>query len=426
MENHINKIKQSIRQYKNLIQNFSYLSILQIFNILIPFLTYPYLIRILGKETYGLVVYAQVIVSYLLILVSFGFDTYAVKEVSINRDNKGKLSEIFSSIFILKSMIFFLSLIILGTLLFFIPEAKGHHLLFWLSMWVCLNDVLFPTWFFQGMEKMKYITILTLISKSIFLAFIFILIKGPEDYLMVPLLYGVGAIISGTIASYIIFRKENLTLFIPKIETIYKYFHESIDFFISYVFAKIFVSSNKFIIGTFLGLTELAYYDLADKIIALFRMPMDIVRVSIYPIVAKTKNILIVKKTTILMSIYAVLAVIILNIFAPLIVRLLGGTDMLPCLNILRIYSIIIITSNLSNYYITVGLWSFGYIKVFRNMMIISSVLYLAIYLIFWLFNSINLYTITLTPIIIDVYLVFHIFIFWNKIKPTLGLVKSN
>lgn len=426
MENHINKIKQSIRQYKNLIQNFSYLSILQIFNILIPFLTYPYLIRILGKETYGLVVYAQVIVSYLLILVSFGFDTYAVKEVSINRDNKGKLSEIFSSVFILKSMIFFLSLIILGALLFCIPEAKGHHLLFWLSMWVCLNDVLFPTWFFQGMEKMKYITILTLISKSIFLAFIFILVKGPEDYLMVPLLYGVGAIISGIVASYIIFRKENLTLFIPKIETIYKYFHESIDFFISYVFAKIFVSSNKFIIGTFLGLTELAYYDLADKIIALFRMPMDIVRVSIYPIVAKIKNVLIVKKTTIIMSVYAVLAVIILNIFAPLIVRLLGGTDMLPCLNILRIYSIIIITSNLSNYYITVGLWSFGYIKVFRNMMIISSVLYLAIYLIFWLFNSINLYTITLTPIIIDVYLVFHIFIFWNKIKPTLGLVKSN
>jgi len=426
LENHINKIKQSIRQYKNLIQNFSYLSILQIFNILIPFLTYPYLIRILGKETYGLVVYAQVIVSYLLILVSFGFDTYAVKEVSINRDKKGKLSEIFSSVFILKSMIFFLSLIILGTLLFFIPEAKGHHLLFWLSMWVCLNDVLFPTWFFQGMEKMKYITILTLISKSVFLAFIFILIKGPEDYLMVPLLYGVGAIISGIIASYIIFRKENLTLFIPKIEVIYKYFHESIDFFISYFLVKIFVSSNKFVIGTFLGLTELAYYDLADKIIALFRMPMDIVRVSIYPIVAKTKNILIVKKTTILMSIYAVLAVIILNIFAPLIVRLLGGTDMLPCLNILRIYSIIIMTSNLSNYYITVGLWSFGYVKVFRNMMIISSVLYLAIYLIFWLFNSINLYTITLTPIIIDVYLVFHIFIFWNKIKPTLGLVKSN
>lgn len=403
------------------------MSLLQIFNILIPLITYPFLIRILGKEVYGLVIYAQVIVAYLLILVSFGFEAYAVKEVSINRDNKEKLSEIFSSIFILKSLIFLVSVLILAFILQFIPEAKNNHLLFWLSMWICLYDVFFPTWFFQGMEKMKYITILTLISRSIFLALIFFLIKGPEDYLIVPLINGIGAMVSGVLALYIIFKKEHISFILPKPKIIYKYLHDSVDFFVSIVFIKLFVSSNKFIIGTFLGLTELAYYDLADKIISIFRnVPNDIVRVTIYPLVAKTRNFRIVKNTTIIMSIYAVLAVIFLNIFAPFIVKILGGTEMLPSINIIRLYSIIIITNNLSNYYITVGLWSAGYIKVFRNLMMISSILYLVIYLIFWFFGSINIYTITITPIIIDVYLVFHIFIFWNKIKPQSGEIKSN
>lgn len=414
-------------QNKNLLSNFSYLSLLQFFNILIPFISYPYLIRVLGKETYGLVIYAQVVVSYLLIFVSFGFEAYATKEVSINRDNKKKLSEIFSSVLAIKTVFFVIALFFLWIIMLLITEDNGNKLLFWLSMWICLNDVLFPTWFFQGMEKMKYITIITLISKSIFLALIFVMVKGPEDFLMVPILYGIGAIISGLIAFYIVLKKEGVIFFIPKINTLIGYIKGSTDFFISTVFIKLFVSSNKFIIGTFLGLTELAYYDLADKIITLFRnVPTDVVKLTIYPLVAKTKNIKLVRTTTVIMSIYAIFAVVFINLAAPILIRLLGGENMMPCLNILRLYTIIIITNNLSNYYITIGLWSLGYVKVFRNMMMLSSVFYLLLYLIFWMFDSINLYTVTLTPIIVDVYLVFHIWYFWTKVKPKLEFSKQN
>jgi PST family polysaccharide transporter len=418
LDNKFQEIFKKTQQHKTLIQNFSYLSLLQVFNVLIPFITYPYLIRVLGKETYGLVIYAQVIVTYLQILVDFGFDTSATKDVSVNRDNKQKLSEIFSSIFILKGSFFLISLIILGIVLQFIPESTNHQTLFWLSMWYCLYNVLFPIWFFQGIEKMKYITILNLISRSIFLVLIFILIKGPDDYLLYPLINGIGAVFAGSLAIYIVLKKEGITFIIPSIKTLYNYLHSSLDFFISTVSVKIFVSSNKFIIGTFLGLSELAFYDLADKVVSLFRtVPLDIVRNTIYPRVAKTKNALIIKKTTIIMGIYALIAVAFLNIFATPIVKLLGGVEMLPSVNIIRLYSIIIITNQLSNYYITVGLWSFGYVKVFRNMMIISSALYLLIYFIFWILGCIDIYTVTLTPVIIDVYLLLHIFFFWKNLK---------
>ena len=418
MKNSLYHIKQHLLQHKTLIQNFSYLSALQIFNILIPLVTYPYLIRVLGKETYGLVVYAQVIVTYLQILVDWGFDTSATKEVSVHRDDKVKLSEIYSSVFILKGLLFLLTLGLLGLLMRFIPEAEEHASLFWLSMWFCLYNVLFPVWFFQGLEKMKYITILTLVGRGLFLALIFILIKSPGDYLMVPLINGLGAVVTGTIAVYVVLFREKVKFRMPSWKTLYRYFHDSADFFISNVSIKVFVSSNKFIIGTFLGLTELAYYDLADKIVSLFRtVPQDIVRNTIYPLVARTRNLEIVRKTTVVMGIYALLAVAFVNALAPQIVWLLGGESMMPCVDIVRLYSVIILTNHLSNYYVTVGLWSFGYIRVFRNLMMVSSALYLLVYGLFWLMGSINLYTITLTPVLIDIYLVVYIFVFWNRVK---------
>lgn len=418
MESKFSSLAGNIQKNKILIQNFSYLSVLQIFNILIPLITYPYLIRVLGKETYGLVIYAQVVATYLQIIVDFGFDTYAIKEVSLNRDNCKKLSEIFSSLFILKGLLFLFSLFILGIVLHFIPESGSHNALFWLSMWLCLYNVIFPVWLFQGLEKMKYITLLNLTSRTIFLILIFILIKSPEDYLLVPTINGIGAIVAGGIAIYISFNNEKIHFIIPSFKVLRSYLKNSLDFFISTVSVKIFVSSNKFLIGTFLGLAELAYYDLADKVVSIFRnIPLDVVKNTIYPRVVKSRNAEILKKTTIIMSIYAILAVAFLNVFTSKIVLLFGGEDMLPSINVIRLYSIIILTNHITNYYLTVGLWSFGYVKVFRNMMIISSIMYLIIYSVFWLSGAINIYTITLTPIIIDVYLLIHVFIFWRSIR---------
>ena len=82
-----NSLITKIRSNKVLVQNFSYLSALQIFNLLIPLITYPYLIRVVGKETYGLVVFAQAIIGYLVILTDFGFNISATREVSVSLES---------------------------------------------------------------------------------------------------------------------------------------------------------------------------------------------------------------------------------------------------------------------------------------------------------------------------------------------------
>ena len=88
----VKNISDYIYRYKTLIENFGYLTLLQICNLLIPLVTYPYLINTLGKNLYGVIIYSQAIVSYLAIFVNWGFNISATKYISINREDSKKIN----------------------------------------------------------------------------------------------------------------------------------------------------------------------------------------------------------------------------------------------------------------------------------------------------------------------------------------------
>ncbi len=418
MNNFITSLLKKVKKNKLFFQNLTYLSLLEGINVLVPLITLPYLLRVLGKETYGLIIFAQAIIMYLAIFQNFGLNTLAIKEISIYRDSKEELSSIVSTIFILKGFLFLSSLIILWGLVHFFSIFQEQELLLFLTMWVCLIDFIFPKWYFQGIEKMKYITYVNAISKLVILVLIFTLIKSQNDYLMLPTIYGIGALISGVFSMILIFKYHKVKFIFSSIIKLKKLVNESLTFFISDISVSVFANSNKVIIGQFLGLTELAYYDLADKIVAVFRkIPLDIVRNAIYPRVAKTKDIKILHNISIIMGSYSIVIIILIVIFAPLIVTLLGGKDMLESANVLRVFSISIFTTQISNYYITVGLWSLGYEKTFRNLMIYSTLVFLLLCLLFWSMKLINLYTLTAIPALVDIYLIIHTYFIYKEKK---------
>ena len=99
------KYRELLKRHSVLFENFTYISILQIFVMLAPLITYPYLVRVLGSDLYGWVITAQIVASYCSILVDFGFKRVSARHISVFRDNKEKLSEIMSTILTLQAIL---------------------------------------------------------------------------------------------------------------------------------------------------------------------------------------------------------------------------------------------------------------------------------------------------------------------------------
>lgn len=412
----IKSINIKAKNNSRLIQNFSYLSILQILNLLLPLITYPYLIRILGKEIYGLVIFAQTVISYFVILVNFGFNISATKEISKHRDNYEKLSEIVSSVFIIKFVLFIISIILLLILIPFIPKSDGYTVLFIISMYACFYEVIFPIWYFQGVEQMKNITFTTLISRLIFVILIFVIIKNPGDYLYVPLIYSIGAIVAGLYSLYIVFNIHKIKFKWQKYRIIKYYIVDSFLIFASNVSISIYVNTNKIIIGTFIGMGEVAYYDLAEKITSILKVPQSILSQTIFPKISKDNNLQFIKKLFRLSISFHLILICLVMIFSKQIVLVLGGEQMLPAVWVVNLLILSVPLTVTSNFLGIQYLIPFGYTKIFTRIILLSGLVYLVI--AFFILISIGFSIINISFLIIftELFVTTYMYYYYKKI----------
>ena len=403
-------IFDKLKQHRKIIENFSYLSVLQILSLITPLITYPYLVKTLGEVMYGTVVFAQAVVTYFNILVVFGFNFTAAKEVIIHRDNPKKLSEIISAVTIIKTLFLILSLLLISCYMFY--TSKMDYSLYYLSFWICINEILFPTWFFQGIEEMKYITFINFGIRILFIGMIFVFIKSPEDYLFFPLLNGIGSLLAGIISFSLLYGKYKLQLIKVPLKRLIEYVKSSYHLFISNVSIQIYVNANKIIIGHFLGMREVTYYDLAEKITNMGKIPQSMISQVLYPKISLEKNSVFLRKVlkgSILMNVFLYLIVFL---FSNQIVAYFGGNEI-----VLRILFLTVPIIGISNVLMVLTLLPFGYNKAFTKIVFLSAFFYSLIILILYGFDEISLYTLTATNVLVELIVSIIAFIYTRKNK---------
>jgi PST family polysaccharide transporter len=377
-----------VKKYKILLSNLGYLSIIKIFNLISPLIIFPFLLRILGKENYGLVIFAESVITYFVIFINYGFNLSATKEISFYRNDYKMKNEIISSVYTLKAIFFLLSILLLFIFFQFSNIAYQNKVLFLFTMLLGLYEVLNPVWYFQGIEKLKPITIISLISKLFFITTVFIFIKNKEDYIFVPLINGFCLIIPLIFILYKIYKKENIKFKIPKKIVLIKYFKESSLYFTSSISIKIFTNTNRFLIGSLIGLDKLAIYDVLDKFIRILSVPTAMLRQVLLPYVSLNKDKLIVRKTTVIMTVFACVLVLTGYIFASEIVKLLLSQDSKKGIFWFKLYIPIIILINSSSYYGVVSLNAFNFEKDFLKGTLITVIVYFIGLLLIYCFNT--------------------------------------
>lgn len=405
-------IKEQLNRNKTILANFSYLTILQIFTILFPLITYPYLLRVVGLELYGIVIYAQTIVTYISLIINFGFNITGAKEIASNKDNPALLSEIVSSIYLNKFIIWLVCLIVYVGVINIIPFFKQHFIIYFFSFFLTFNELLFPIWFFQGIEKMKYITYINISVRLFFVLAIFIVVRQQADYVYIPLLNAIGALLGGLVASYVVFKREKICFsFMEKAKLIY-YFKDSLPLFVSLSSIQIYLNINKLIVGSFLGMSEVAIYDLGEKITTLMKIPISMISQAVFPKISREKSIAFVNKVMLVAMGISVLGYIILFVTTKWIVEFFTGDVIDDAITIVRILGISAIIAS-ANYFMGGNrLVPFGHKRTYMKVMVNNCLFFLCVIALLWLFNAITLYTITFAAIAVELFctvsLVYH------------------
>lgn len=410
-------LNSKIKQYKVLLSNFGYLSALQIFSLFLPLITYPYLIRVLGKESFGQIALAQATIAYFSIIINYGFNISATKDVAINRNDGEKLSKIFSTVFCSKFILWVISFFILLFLIVFISPFNQNKLLYLLSFGVCFNELLFQQFFFQGFEKMRYITIINISSRLLFFCLIFIFVTQEEDYLYVPILNSAGALLGGIVALYIILKNKYVKFRIPLLSDIINSFKESSPFFLSRFSSVVINRSNTLLIGIFIGYTEVSYYDLAQKILAVMLIPFDIINQVTYPYAARTKNMQFVKKIVFGVICLAIVLYILLFIFKKYIILILGGQSLLDASPIVSMLCINVIFTSVTYFLGNTTLVVMNHSKEFNKSVIYTAIVYLLLNISLYYTGKFNLTFLVVNAILSELFCVSYRYYYVNKYR---------
>ena len=353
LKNKIKNLKSVVFNNKSVIENYFFMTVLQILNSFFSLFLYPYLIKTLGAEQYGLYVYISSLVLYPIVLITYGFDLPGMKKITENIDDIKLKSLIVSTIFSAKIYLLIFSAIVYFLAVFLVPSFRINYEMYAVAFIGTISNIIFPNWYFQAAQKMKFVTGIQLLTKLISLPFIFLLIKSKEDLLLYFIISIFSNIMGGFLASYILIFKEKITITFIKYKQVKNYYRESFPLFLTNMISALKEQGAVLIIGSFFGMKEVAIYDLANKIMNIVRMLFVSVNTAIFPKIYKDISADKIKKVIRYEYIVGGFMTISVILFGYWAVLLLGGDEMIEA------YSLVVVLSPTILTWLVVGAYNY-------------------------------------------------------------------
>lgn len=274
-------------QRHTLFYNFSSLGIIQVSNFLLSLIVIPYVIRIVGADGFGVIAVAQVLMFYLSVITDYGFSRTAIRDVALYKSDRAKVSRIFCTVMISKFLICLLSFALLLGLLMVVPLFRQHFLLYLLAFSFVAGQAVLVNWFFQGMEKMQYMAVLSLISRLLFVALVLLFIKKKGDEALYIFFMGAGNFIAGIISIYTVIRMYKLQFIKPTRADIWYEIKEGWAVTVTNLSMTTIQYIGIFVLRLFTNDLVVGYYSIAERIYFAMKLMLDVFSQVAYPRVCR-------------------------------------------------------------------------------------------------------------------------------------------
>jgi len=310
-----------------------------------PLLVVPYLVRTLGPGGWGLVAMAQGFGNYLNLVVEYGFNLSATREVARHRDSPGRIADLVAGVTAAKLLLSLGGVALALVLQYTVPALRAQPRVLWAGVLAAIALGFSPLWYFQGREDMKLVAGLEVVTKLAAAGGVFLLVHHPADAWKVLALQAGASVVSSGVAIVLTYREVEAVR--PSPALVLAALRTGWSMFLFRSSAMLYTSGNSFLLGLFAPMSAVGYFAGAEKISKAFMGLMNPVNQAMYPRLSHLAvhdpkegkrllriNALLVGGGGLLLGLTVFLA-------APLLVRILLGRDFGPAVPVLRFLAIL-------------------------------------------------------------------------------------
>lgn len=245
-----------------IVKNYLYNVFYQVFVLIVPLITIPYVSRVLGATGVGINAFTNSNVQYFVLVGSIGVALYGNRQIAYVRDNREKTSQIFWEIFFMRGIT--IAGVLLSFFIFLLLTTR-YHTAYLMQAILIIAAAFDISWFFMGLENFKVTVLRNVIIRLLSLVCIFMFVKTQHDLNLYIAILSLSTLIG------------NLTLFpylrqfidLPKWHelNLWRHVRPSMVLFIPQIASQVYLVLNKTMLGTFISVESSGYYDNSDKII---------------------------------------------------------------------------------------------------------------------------------------------------------------
>jgi O-antigen/teichoic acid export membrane protein len=339
-------------------QNIVALGVLHIINVALTFVTMPYLLRVLGAEEWGRIVFVQMILNYLSWITNWGFYQSAVRKISANRESSTSINSIYMSTWAAQWILLGVSLILLLALVQWLPRFSSDVSLYLSGIGLVVANVLTPLWFLNGLEHIRESAFIQIAQKVLAIPLIFVFVESAEDASTYIAINAICALFVGFISLLWIKQKFALSFSRPKIKCIRNELAEGSSLFLSSVWGNLNATLIPMVLGLVAGNTALGFYNVADRVRGATIAILHPITHALFPRMCnlyatnRDNAVRMLKQSWIIISLLSISLSIVSLLFAEQILSVLGGADFMHSTKILQWFSLSIFVTTLSEYFI--------------------------------------------------------------------------